>query len=649
VPDVRNPGRARQLAVDASLVAVAAVGILAVVYRLWDASLTVPFEYLPPDRSPYAYGPDAPFYLMLAKAAIDHGWFLSNPSLGYPFGQALHEFPQSLDNLNLAVLQVLGWVTQNPFAAVNLFFVLTFVGVSVSAFLVARRLGCSRLAAAVVALLFTFLPYHFARGTPHLLLSAYWLVPVAALLIVQVVSERPPFTAAAETPRGWRWAWRSRSSVLWILACVGLASTGSYYAALTMTLLAIVVGVDFVARRDRRALASGALAIALVFGAAVVNLIPTFVYWAEHGRNGELVRRGTSETEVNGLKVSQLVLPVEGHRVHALADAQADSTRFTVVTAERGQQLGAIGAIGFLAIVVVLLASALRRRAPAADDAHRAARVGWDPPMAPLATVRVFGVATVGGILVAAVSGFSLIVSGLGLKEIRSWNRISVVIGFFALVTVGFGIDWLRRRLPDRPWRTPVTVAALALLLVVGILDQFAPRMTPRYADTEATFNSDRTFFRRVERSLPDGSAVFNLPYLYFPESGTVQGVGPYDTVRGYLQTDDLRWSWGGVVGTDADWVAGTAQSPPATLLDRAVAMGFRGLVVDRRGYENGFKEYAIGQLAGPAAFLSPDGTLAFYDLRDYAKDARRRLGPDGLRRVRAEALRDRGIPKARG
>lgn len=649
MPSERKPGPARQLALDTTLVVVVALGILAVVYRIWDASLTIPFEYLPVDRAPYSYGPDAPFYLMLAKTAVDHGWFLSNPSLGAPFGQALHEFPQTLDNLNLVVLQVLAWITHNPFAAVNAFFVLTFVGVSGAAFLVARRLGCSRLAAAVVALLYAFLPYHFARGTPHLFLSAYWLVPVAALLLVQVVSSRPPFTADADTPRGWRVHWRSRSSVLWLLACFGLASTGSYYAALTMVLVTIVVLVDFVARRNRRAVASGALAVAAILGMAVVNLVPTFVYWAEHGRNGDLVKRGTSETEVNGLKISQLVLPVEGHRVHSLAEMQADATRFTVINAERGQELGAIGAVGFLTILVVFFASVFRRREDDGLGPPTGSRPGWDPPMAPRGVVRVFGVATLGGILIATVSGFSLIISGIGVKEIRSWNRLSVVIGFFALVTVGFGIDWLRRRLPARRWRTPVTAVACGLLVLVGVLDQFAPDMTPRYRQTAATFRSDEKFFAAVQDALPAGSAVFNVPYVFFPESGTVNGIGPYDTVRGYLQTDGLDWSWGGVIGTDADWVAGATQSDTPEMLDRAVAMGFTGLVLDRRGYPNPLRELAIDDLVGDPTVISADKTLLFYDLRDYAKDLRARLGAEGMRAKRAEALADSGRPRSIG
>lgn len=648
MPDVRDTGRTARLAIDATCVAVAAVILVAIAYQVWDADLGIPFVYLERDHSPWVYAPDAPFYLMMAKGALDHGWFLTNPSLGFPFGQQLYDLPHGMDNLNLLILRALLLVFGNPFVAVNVFYLLTFAGVAASAFLVARRLGVSRLASGAVALLYAFLPYHFARGTPHLLLSAYWMVPVAALLLVAVTSDRPAFTAPMPEG-GWKVALRDRFALWWFLACAGLASTGTYYAAITITLLVPLVVIDFLARRRRQVLAAGGMAVAAILAVAALNLLPTFVYWVEHGRNTELVKRGPSETEVNGLKISQLVLPVEGHRLRPFAEIQADSTRFTVIDAERGQQLGLIGAAGFIGLLGAVLLAA-RRQVRAADRGGPGTACAGAWSISPGDVLRVFGVATVTAIVVAAVSGFALVMAGVGLSDIRSWNRVSVFIGYFALVAVGFGIDWVRSRLPDRPWRRPAVVAAVGALVVVGVLDQFAPRDVPDYEATRRRFDSDARFFQRVERTLPAGAAVFNLPYLFFPESGTVNGLGPYDNARGYLHTKDLRWSWGGVVGTEVDWAAGAAQSPPAEMLDRITALGFRGLVLDRRGYgPDGLREAFLTETAGPPAFESPRGDLAFYDLRRWATEARRRLGPEGIRAKRREALRDHGLPRALG
>ena len=59
-------------------------------------------------------------------------------------------------------------------------------------------------------------------------------------------------------------------------------------------------------------------------------------------------------------------------------------------------------------------------------------------------------------VIVAAVSGFSLLISALGVRYIRSYNRISVFIAFFALVAIAFALDWIVARAcragTDGPW-----------------------------------------------------------------------------------------------------------------------------------------------------------------------------------------------------
>jgi len=214
----------RALAVGAVLAAVAAVLLLVPVLELWDADLGVPLSSVYDPPGAYVYSPDAPFYQMLAKGGLDDLWFLSNDHLGWPLGQQVHDLPQSLDNLNLLGLKVLGVVVGDVGTTVNVFFVLTFAAVAATAYLVLRALRVSAPSSFVVALLYAFLPYHFARGVPHLFLSAYWVVPLAVLLILRVVSDRPPFTETRDGARGgFRIRVLTRSGAWWLLACIAIA------------------------------------------------------------------------------------------------------------------------------------------------------------------------------------------------------------------------------------------------------------------------------------------------------------------------------------------------------------------------------------------------------------------------------------------
>jgi phosphoglycerol transferase len=634
--------RWRASLLDAAGVAAATVGLLVVTLRLWEANLRVPFVYNATDQPPLAYAPDAPYYLMLTKGLVDHGSYLRIPNLGWPFSLQLYDNPESGDNLQLALLRGLGFFLRDAVLTMNVYYLLTFVAVSLAAWFVLRRLGVSRLVAAVVAILYSFLPYHFARGEAHLLLSGYFMVPIATLLILQVLSDDPPFTARRDSPEPrWRLALWSRRALPWFLACAALGSTGPYYAFFAVLLLAAAVVVDLLGRRSWRRAASGAVAAGVVLVVLLLNLSPSFLYWLSHGQNNQAIPRGISETEVNGLRVSELVLPRVDHRIGAFADAQRKSDRFSpVATSERGQQLGLVGALGFVGLLVFTLSRLLRRRS---DDDSRG-----PPPLGTRAEIgKRLGLLTIVAVVVATVSGIALIISALGVRYIRSYNRISVFIAFFALIAVAFALDWVVARVPRWHGRAVVAAAICVAVLAVGIFDQTSSADIPDYKALERAWNSDDVFMHGIERDLGKGAAVFEMPYVFFPEAGTIVGTGPYDQVRGWLHADTLRWSWGSVRGRDGDWQGALVRLPAPEALDALTAVGFTGLMIDRAGYEDhGARiEAEYTSTLGQEPRVSSDGRLLFYDLRAWARDLHARLTAAQIDALRRTTLAARAPP----
>jgi phosphoglycerol transferase len=639
-PDTRRS--VRNAIGDAFGVAAVTVGLVVVTLRLWEANLRVPFVYNARNEPPLSYGPDAPYYLMLTKGLVEHGSYLRIPNLGWPFSLQLYDNPETGDNLQLALLRGLGFVLRDAVLTVNVYYLLTFVGVSLAAWFVLRRLGVSRLVAAVIAILYSFVPYHFARGEAHLLLSGYFMIPIATLLILNVLSDDPPFTAPRDSfDSRWRLSLWSRRALPWLLACAAVGSTGPYYAFFAVLLLAAAVALDLVARRNLRRAASGAVAIGTILVVLVLNLSPSLLYWQSHGRNKQAIPRGILDTEYLGLRVSQLVLPRHDHRIGTLADVQARSDRLSPVPSEGGQQLGIVGALGFVGVLVFSLSRLLRRRR--ADDPARS------PPS--LGTrkeiVQRLGVLTVVAVVVATVSGFSLLIASLGLRFIRSYNRMSVFIAFFALVAVAFALDWFIGRLPR--WRGRAVLAGVVCLavLAVGVVDQTSSADVPDYRALERAWDSDDAFMHRIETELGSGAAVFQLPYVFFPEAGAIVGTGPYDQVRGWLHADSLRWSWGAVRGRDGDWMGALVRLDVTDGLDAMTAVGFSGLMIDRAGYEdNGaLIQLAYSSTLGQEPLVSADGRLLFYDLRPWAEGLRERLSPAQIEELRGKTLAARAAP----
>ena len=167
---------------EAVAVGAAAFAVVFVQLQLWRAAWDAPFTV----------GGDATFYLMVVRSLGEHGSYLKNPSLGWPFGQTMYDLPQGVDNLHLLVLRVLAVVTGGPGAAVNCFYVLSFVAVAAVAHVVMRLLGIRWWLSGLIALLYAFMPFHFARNEGHLLLSGYQLVPVAVYIALSMFDKDPP-------------------------------------------------------------------------------------------------------------------------------------------------------------------------------------------------------------------------------------------------------------------------------------------------------------------------------------------------------------------------------------------------------------------------------------------------------------------------
>jgi phosphoglycerol transferase len=433
----------------------------------------------------------------------------------------------------------------------------------------------------------------------------------------------------------------SRRAVPWLLACAALGSTGPYYAFFAVLLLAAAVGVDLVARRSWRRAASGVMAAGLVLFLLLLNLSPSFLYWLSHGQNDQAIPRGISETEVNGLRVAELVLPRVDHRIGAFADAQRKSDRFSpVATSERGQQLGLVGALGFVGLLVFTLSRLLRRRG---DGENRG-----PPPLGTRAEIgKRLGLLTVVAVVVATVSGFSLLISAVGVRYIRSYNRISVFIAFFALVAIAFALDWIVARVPRWHGRAVVAGAVCVAVLALGVVDQTSSADVPDYNALERAWDSDDVFMHGIQRDLGSGAAVFQMPYVFFPEAGAIVGTGPYDQVRGWLHADSLRWSWGSVRGRDGDWQGALVRLPAPEALDALTAVGFTGLMIDRAGYDDHGAgiEAEYTRTLGREPRVSPDGRLVFYDLRAWARDVRARLSKAEIDALRRTTLAARAPP----
>lgn len=572
----------REAAAVALTVALAALAVL-VVLPVTAAPLDVPFEYTG----------DANSHHMIVASVLEGSWYYEIPRLGAPLGAENHDFP-TVDIAFLALFAVLGWLTGGDSALVlNLVYLLGYLGIAAATHVALRGLRVAIPLASAFGVIFAFLPFHLIRGQSHLFLSAYVAVPLVGLVLYRQLGERPAF----RSPSG-RWTLRDGRTWLAVGACALVAGTGVYYAVFTVILLAVVGLVRLAADRDPCHLASSAGLATVTTALVLASLAPTIAYQRAEGLN-PVTSRVYAEAEQSGLKPLRLLLPIAEHRVEELGVfMQVDLAG--AVRSEAGANLGLVGSLGLLGVIASALVAGVARRPP--EDA-RAARLGS------LALI---------ALLVASTAGAGYLLGALGFTEIRGWNRMTVFVGFFALAGAAVLLDdWFTRsRAP-----APVVTCLAALIGLLGVWDQ-TPAIGPDARRRVAVeWASDEAFVGGIEERLGPGAAVFQLPHVPFPEGPVTGDMADYDHLKGYLHSDALHWSYGGMKGRQDGWQERATQLPVPLMVDLIVRRGFDGLYIDRAGYDDGgtgLEEQLRADLGRPTT-VSADGRLVFFDLRGAA------------------------------
>jgi hypothetical protein len=158
------------------------ISILVYIAHLWDADFSIPL----------CFESDALFYQTLIKGIIENGWVLHNRYIGMPTGFDLYDLPIP-DNFHFGLIKLISYFAPDSAVTLNIFAFLTFPLITITTLFVFRYFNLSRISSIVGSLLYAYLPYHFLRLGGHTLLSAYYTVPLAILVILWVFSGKPIF------------------------------------------------------------------------------------------------------------------------------------------------------------------------------------------------------------------------------------------------------------------------------------------------------------------------------------------------------------------------------------------------------------------------------------------------------------------------
>ncbi len=319
---------------------------------------------------------------------------------------------------------------------------------------------------------------------------------------------------------------------------------------------------------------------------------------ARQGPNAEVGRRSPAEAELYGMKIAQLLLPTDGHRVGALRRfKERYNTSAPFSDGENSTtSLGLVGGIGFLVLLGALFVG--RRNSRASGD--------WFSSVAKLN--------------LAASSarhcwriGLAICLSGLPPDPFLLACRASSSGSFRCS-------RWWRCSIGSNSGFPARAAFALALRAGGRLVRPGDAAGRAAYADIRTAFDSDRDFVRTDRsRAFRRGSMVFQLPYVQFPEGPPVQNLDTNDPLRPYLHSRTLAleptnhaWPQRRPVRAAAAAQARRTRSWPRS---RRPALPGSWSIATATPTGSGDRSGAPSRARRPQPIVSADRRLAFFEL----------------------------------
>lgn len=544
-----------------------------------------PAGLVPNLSHPFTYFGDGLSHAWMSQRAIE-GWLFENPRSGYPFGSNFLDYPGS-DGGNLLVLKIIGQFTGNPFIAINLYFLASFAVIFVGAYCVMRSLRIARPLAFAGAVIFDFIPFHFQR-IDHLFYTWYFVAPVFFYVALRIANSSIQRAAELRAPPRW----------LVALGLVALGCFGVYYAVFGLIILTVVLLAALLGPTNFHAAKLALMAMCLVVLGVMLNIAPNIVHKQREGANLEVAQRSAVDSEEYAFKLVQLLLPRPDHHIRAFAKkAKSYNASFKPLNENFMSSLGFIGSVGFLGMFLVLCAAVAGRK------------IDRNLRLVALITLVLFMFGTLGGF----GSLFSQIISA----SIRGWNRISIFVAFGALLVFFIVLQAACQK--HMAGRRLALVATGAALILFGLFDQTVSPCESCNAGAKQRYELDRNFIVAIEKSLPAGSAVYQLPYVPFPESAPVFRLDMYDHAAAFLHSKTLKWSFAGMKGRAGDsFYRALSKETPEKQIEVIRRLGFAGVYIDGRGYEDNGKAIIarFAELLGqPPRVERADKEIVFFPL----------------------------------
>ena len=470
------------------------------------------------------------------------------PRLGAPFEGNWNDYPVSEDFL----FATMGYMARivGLGAALNLGFLLVVLLNGCAFYGATRMLKYDRLLSLPLAFAYALPAFAYYRNIMHLTVLVAWTFPLVLALILKAFQAEKTDTSGRKH---------------FVIAClVGLLCGMTFvYNAWMITHLTALAALVALMRKQKNAAKLLCLGVVAIFAGVLLTNLDTAFYWLQHGTPKDVILRPLFDGEREAIRLPSLFFPAE-HNIQAIVNwTQKHYYKAEFPLGEDASAyLGIIGIAGLVAMFGVTFWNLWKKR-----------------PLRP----HLFFWQTLWVFVYGIAGGVNLLLFIAGFNFFRATNRYSIVILALALLFLAR----LMTRVHLGKWRIPLAMAILGVVLV----DQIRPAITAQ--EIQGGHNlivAHENYFSALEKALPAGAMIFEMPVTQFPEN-PLPYAGKWRDYEGlipYIHTKDLRFSYGSNKGRGQEmWQFALMQQPVDKIVQQLSQYGFDAILIDTRFYEN--------------------------------------------------------------
>ena len=560
---------------------------------------------------PFYLNGDSLFMSYVVKTLGNFGWWFKNPNVGAPFGGDLYDFTAfHFDAATIFIIKILIFFTGNWIRGLNMFIILLFPITSVISYFVMKEFKVSNFYSILGSVTYTFLPYRFLRlATGHLFIAVYYTIPLAILILYWLYNDNISFNLNKSFLK-------ERKNICALMYLIFISLSGVYYLFFFCFLILIVFFIKYLNKKKAFQIIKNISIVYIIVAVIMLGAtIPYIINNSVNGKNSMSVKRSPIESEIYGMKITQLYIPNNISKIKFLKDIQLNYQNAPLPN-EGSEYLGLIGLIGFTILIINIF-----KKHDAKDDIYFLSRIN------------------IGAVLLGIIGGYGSIFSLTVSSQLRGYNRISIYIAYLSILTSVIYFDNVSKKFKKNKIFYNFIIA---IIFIVGLFEQI-PKNTINHIENKKKYTIDRKFIEKIEKHVSNGGMIFQLPYYRFPESPPMNEMNDYELFKGYLYSEKLKWSYGGFKNRKADiWNNFIIQLPNNEMIELLSLAGFEGIYIDKRAYlEEDYRilEKFLRDTLELSPIISENNYMIFFSMNKFNDKVRRKYTLEELDRWKTFVL----------